>query len=374
MSEDKKHWPLGPIGLYLVLAGLVLVFASLYFEPAYEQGGSHRDYGSAAPEHFETKSASGAENEPPVREEADGKDESRKRRLILTLIRLLEKLGLALIVVGIVDLVVHLRAVNQHFMDRIRDLVIQDSYLSRLKPEALTELMNRAFVAQVGNPGVDIDGEGSFLRFFHSDLKGFIGKPYRERATSEIICLGVEGDYVHIRDVLSYTCRTAGNSIQDKVRWVNDPDEAEDVKSVSISVQTPGSGTDSRRIIADQSRFRYKYEGDDKLHVEKLPDKPPRYYVIEESLADYLSADGLVVTIEAEYTIKAERFQYWQMTNLTRGIGLILKFPPHLKVQVVSFVQDDSKCNTFDAEGYYRLNYPYWVFPDTGLCWKFLRT
>lgn len=338
-QKSRELNPLVVLGFCAVLLGLVVVFYTLWQEQTLGIPGAH----GGAP---------------------GGLD-----RLGSTALHLLEKLGLTLIVFGMLDLLLHLPSLNRHFLDTMRDLIIEDSYLRRLRPETLTDLVNRAIQARLGDPEVNVDREGSFLHFFNANISDFISKPYRENAKTQIICMAVDEEYFHVKDIVTYVCRKFGKTIQENVRWINDPNEVSEVKKVSIWVQVPGK---SKIEIANKSRFKFRYVGDGQLYDKAQENSALEALVLEESLASYAECDGLIVTIESEYTVRRTNFQYWQMSHLTKGMDLTLKFPENLEAQVVAFFQDEEKCIRTSEPGYYRISYPQWVLPDSGVCWRFM--
>lgn len=287
-------------------------------------------------------------------------------------ILLLEKLGLTLIVFGLIDLLLHLPALNRHFLDGLRDLVIHDSYLRRLSPSRLTDLVNRAFQAQTENPEVELGREGSFLDYFHNSIRGFIQEPYREGAVCEVEYTDLvdNAEYYQVKDKLTYVCRKASGAIQKNVRWENDPEEVEGNPLVSIWVQLPNTTADTKKLLVDDKRFKYKYRDDSTLYDELQDGKVLECSILEESLRNYADKDGLIVTIEAEYRIRKNRFLYWQMSHLTKGMTLTLLFPRNVNVQVVPFVQGSDKRQETKRDNYYKVTYNQWILPDAGICWR----
>jgi hypothetical protein len=331
--KDKSTF--GPVGIGFMMFGLFAVFISLYLMEVYIGG---PDAGNP---------------------------------LKLSSIQLVEKLGLTLFAVGLIDLIIHLPALNRHFADGLRDLIIKDSYLKKLSPERLTEVVNRAFQAQAGDSGADIGKEGSFLQYFHSSIRGFITEPYRENASAEILCLNTKDEnFFYIHDILSYACRKSGKSIQQKVRWSNDPDEIEEPK-VKIVIQLPGH--EDSIVLADQTKFKFKYKGVPELFDEEQDGMDLEYHLLEEPLNAYSDHDGLIVRIEAEYKVRKDHLQYWTMSHLTKWLNITLRYPCTLDLELIPFIQGSKgKPLITKNSGYYRASYNQWILPGEGFCWKFV--
>lgn len=302
MAADAKRKGFSLFALLAILGGLAFTFSALLWE-------SHLEHGpieSPAQLVFEASPEPGSPLQGTLTI-----DQQSRPDLGSTAATFLEKIGITLLIFGIVDLLFHLPALSDHFLQQLRELVVTDSYVKKLSKPSLDELIDRALVAKLEDPSIAADGR--FLEYFRSDLQPFISQPYREKAEAQIFCLGTEGDAFVIRDVCTYTCRSSGGNIQDCVRWQNDPAEFSGLREATISLRRPGPGGGAEQVIATIHSFKYKYSGSDELYDKPLPDKKPECHVISAPLASYLQDDGLVVKIEANYLVRRGVFQYLQM-------------------------------------------------------------
>lgn len=284
---------------------------------------------------------------------------------------LLEKTALALIVIGVIDLTLHIPSVNKYFADRLSDLIIRDEYLTRLGAARLTELLNRALGALAGSPDLSSNQRGSFLEYFHRNLRSFISSPYRETAVQVIHCDHLDEKYFKVTDTLTYICRAATGKIQERIYWSNLPGEMED-ETVAVRVLPPGKNSTDWEEIATDQEFMYVHAGEPKPAKKKLAGKV--LLCTELSIAldkKYSACDGLSINISARYKIKKDRMQSWQVSALTRGVSLMIHYPLDHDVQVTTCIIDDGKAHITDLPGYFQLRFEPWVLPGEGFCWKF---
>lgn|GEM_PF-2354162 len=300
---------------WFVLLGICLIFFALLFEP-------HKSPDS-----------------PPIPD------------WISALWSVVEKLGDALIVVGIIDVVIHLPDWNRYFLDAIKDSIIEDSYLSRLDDGALKSLIGRALRARLKNPSISLDTKGGFLEFFFNDIHALIAKPYRENVIGEIICQEADADHFLIEDKLTYICREAGGAIQGEVKWTNDPGEIAEMIYLKIDLIPP--------------------RGKPHNLLEKNNFTPATVERIEEEIISSCRKDFLTVEVKSRYKVRRDVFQYWAMSHLTRNLTLILRYPRGYQAQLTSFGLDEELIRPDIGEEGCTIHYNSWMLPLAGICWKF---
>jgi hypothetical protein len=274
------------------------------------------------------------------------------------LLSLLEKVGEALVIAGAIDIVIHLRDWSDYFMERLRDAIVQESYLKKLDPGALRHLIGRAFRAQLDNPSISADNKAGFLDYFFSDLQQFIGEPFRENVVAELTARKHSDGFLLIEDNLTYICRESKGNIQEKVRWSNEEGEHEKMDLLRICVKR--SNSKEERVLYDS-----KIPSD----LKKKPLSTPLR--VEEQIADEDRMDGLLVKVCAQYIIRADRFQYWNMSHLTRNLSLSLRFPEDYEVEVATFGMKEESLTKFEGIDHCTLRYTSWLLPDTGISWTF---
>src|SRR6185295_2140355 len=127
---------------------------------------------------------------------------------------LLRDIGIGFIILGVFNFMLSHSDWQGYFEDRLRGIVVEQSYLDRLEKVELKRLVRAAIKAQA--PGAAIDREGGFLEYFEDHLHRFIVEPYRENATAEIIFREVEEgkDVLEVIDKFSYTARPVGGVVQ----------------------------------------------------------------------------------------------------------------------------------------------------------------
>lgn len=153
---------------------------------------------------------------------------------------LLLQLGLAFIGLGIIAIIMQFKDWKEYFQERLKEIVLQRSYLDTLNTKELTDLQIDTLKAKY--KGSDIDREGSFLHFFQRKIQNYISCPYRENVNSSINIKEIPGDNLHFRvfDTTSYICRSIGDQIQEYVKWNYEPDEFAEILNVRLSLKCNG--------------------------------------------------------------------------------------------------------------------------------------
>jgi hypothetical protein len=272
---------------------------------------------------------------------------------------LLEKVGEALIIAGAIDIVIHLRDWNDYFMERLRDAIIHQSYLKRLDPVALRDLIGRAFRAQLDNPSISADNKAGFLDYFFSDIQQFIGEPFRENVVAEFTARRQADGRLLIEDNLTYICRESKGEIQKEVRWSNEEGEIENISLLRISVRRSNSKTEN-----------VLYDSQNPTDLARKP-LSAQSLLVQEKIPESDRVDGLLVVVSAKYVIRADRFQYWAMSHLTRNLSLSLRFPEDYDVQLATFGMKEESLATFKGIDHCSVRYTSWLLPDTGMSWTF---
>jgi hypothetical protein len=272
-------------------------------------------------------------------------------------ISLVQAIGVTVFALGIINIIVETKDWRNYFESRIRDIVIEQSYLQTLDQDILTALQTNVLKALFRDQ--NIDREGSFLNYFHRNLHRYIADPYREDVTCELITEFGDGDTWKIYDRVTYVCRKAAGGIQDAVRWIADDDEFRRVVSLKIEVQLPYHNAESgkREVLIDE---------------KDLSDCRPNEISIEASLEKFADIDGLIVVITAEYVVGAERFQYWEMAHPTRNFDISIMFPVECTIQIKPMVINPDLVLATQRAGYYKAKYDSWMLPRSGLAWRIL--
>src|SRR2546427_11927107 len=74
-----------------------------------------------------------------------------------------------------------------------------------------------------------IDKEGSFLKYFESNLHRFISEPFREDVSAEVLMKPCDdGTKLEVLDRVRYVCRSSGGRLQEKVVWRPDDGRSEE--------------------------------------------------------------------------------------------------------------------------------------------------
>jgi len=195
-----------------------------------------------------------------------------------------QTIGVTLLGIGLLNIVLETADWRRYFEDRIREIVVEQSYIQKLDPNILQTMQVNILKALFRDK--TIDREGSFLNYFHSNLHKYIAEPYREDVTTEIFCeRHDDGRSWIVRDVVSYTCRRSAEAIQRDVRWEADHDEFRSVEAVSISIQYP---------------YNHLEKGGEKSTLVEMKRGDIPEEGVLAPLSDYKEIDGLIVIVEVQ--------------------------------------------------------------------------
>jgi len=271
----------------------------------------------------------------------------------------LQTIGITLFAFGLFSIIVESKNWRNYFESRLKEIVVDHSYLNSLGVEKLKVLQIDVMKAFFKNP--HIDKEKSFLKFFNDNLHCYISEPYREDVSTEVIFLGEEGNCYKFFDRVSYVCRKTGDTIQKEVKWRADPGEFEKVYGVEISIKYPSHHCENGKSISI-------HKADDLENVD------PVKIEISESLEDYKDIDGLSVIVTSKYAVNKDRFQYWQMAHPTKNLDITIKYPEEMKMQYKQLVLNPEMCQITEQDGYLKIKYDSWMLPLSGLAWRFYKT
>ena len=310
-KEPSTYKPIVRNGVTVILIGLVAIMSSLY---------------------------DGAPNEP---------------RLVRTLLDLLETVGIFLIGYGLFEIMLGTNDWVAFFGHRIREVVIEQSYLGSLDRHTLDLLERRVLKALF--PGASVNREGSFLNYYCTALQPYVGEPYREDVTLDMEMQEHLSDRYKYLDRVTYLCRRGGTAIQPTISWHPDPGEIEQLDSLIIKVQYPAHHPNRGNVVV--------------LFDSGVSGLPSLSMGVRESLSKYADVDGLAVTVESRYWVRARQFQYWQMAHPTRNLQFVLSFPKGYAVQIKPLVLHQDLCQTFVQSTVARMKYDAWMLPQSGVAW-----
>lgn len=267
-------------------------------------------------------------------------------------VKLLEATGAILFGVGLLNIMLETKDWRDYFEQRIRDLIVDQKYLNILDKETLNSLQTNILKAQFKDE--QIDREGSFLNYFHSNLHKYIAEPYREDVTLEVICKMDENADFLIFDRITYVCRRSSTGIQSHIVWLVDEEEYSCIETLQIDIQ-------------------YPYDHERKGEQERMYDDVPELgKELSIPLSDFKDVDGLIVIISSRYKANREKFQYWTMAHPSRSFQITIMFPPEMDLQVKPLVLNPELILTTVNQGYYKAKYDSWMLPESGLAWRFI--
>lgn len=283
-------------------------------------------------------------------------------------LKFFEHLGIALVILGLVGVIVDFDDWRKYFQERLAETIIKRDYLRNLDQPELLSLQTDTLKAffQVD----DIDRKGSFLEYFHTRIRDFIGSPYRED-THAIMTIDYTDskDLLEVEDSITYKCRKVGDFIQENIKWFNLPDEVHEVLDFKVLIQIP-------KNFFQSPEFKTRYpEATEhpiifEMNNEKL-EKADEGIGFKLSLGDYKEIDGLKVKMYARYRVKQDRFLVWKMTSPSNRLMLIFNYPPELEFSIESFGIEPDDLEEESKKGFHSIKYDSWLLPNNGFIFQF---
>ncbi len=287
-------------------------------------------------------------------------------------LKLLEHLGIAAIVLGIVSVIVEFRDWQEYFQQRLADIVIERKYLTTLDRDKLLELQTDTLKAYFRDE--NLDHKESFLEFFRTKIQDFIGSPYKE-GTRHIIEIGLSPDqpsYI-VKQTLSTRNRKVRDSIPDRAEWSTFKETLIALKKFSIVVEMPRNFFQSPDFGArypemDSARKVFETEWKD----GKLSPKNPALQPAKEGqgftllLNEYKDIDDLYVEVHIEYTIPVGVPFSWYALHSHKGLNLVITYPTHLRFDIDIFGMEESDYHEDKRTGLYTFEYNSWLLPYSG--------
>jgi hypothetical protein len=295
-----------------------------------------------------------------------------RENYLLIISNILLQFGVALIVMGIVAIILQFDDIKKYFQERLKEIVIQRSYLDSLSIEELTSIQIDTLKARY--KGTDMDKEGSFLYHFQNKIQDYICHPYRENVTVSMLIEEDENnpEYFKVHDTVTYLCRENGGQIQDSVKWMYEDGEFEEIYDLNITIRCPNSPNDCNITCNIEGGC-----GDGIININKklLDDK---YKCDNKSIKGYLiplkdmniMLDKLKIEFSSIYAIKRNNMFIWSMTNPSKGVTMTISHPKGYKL--TSFVGgSEPREYTSTSNGdMYTFIHEGWFLPRTGISWN----
>jgi hypothetical protein len=274
------------------------------------------------------------------------------------LFNFIEFTGITLFFSGIFSIFLQIPDWQDYFEERLRNIVLEQSYLDSLKKHTLWNLQINTLKSYYEID--DIDKEGSFLLFFHKYIMDYIKSPYRYDVKDEFVISEFDDDGFWINDTISYHCRMIGGNIQKDIKWIPEPEEFLDFGYINISLRKKNN------LVIKLSKDGNNYSIDDN-NVNRPLTREEFYQGITFSLENY-NEDGLLVEIKARYKIQRGRFICWTMAHLTKGFELIIRYPETLRLIFdPNFLNYDRSLIEHDEKTFLSMKYNEWLLPFSGV-------
>lgn len=281
---------------------------------------------------------------------------------------LLEICGIALLTSGIFTVVLQIPDWRKYFEQRLRNIVLDQSYLDSLDQNSLVGLQVKTLKAFFKTH--DIDREGSFLNYFQTNLSNYIKTPYRDGVKTEMVITEVGDQCFKISDRITYTCRMVGGQIQENIKWRPEKDEFKDIFSLRFMIRRRESHTSEEVVTLTKSGDNYVCKKGPNQETLQLADILGQGILFP--LKDF-NEDGLFIDIRSEYLVIKGRFLTWQMAHPTNGFYITIKYPEAWVINFQPLVLHPEEVVSNSIPGFYSMQYPKWMLPWSGVVYSFTK-
>jgi hypothetical protein len=316
-------------GVFLVLMGLLVIFAGLWVEERFHSQAYYALVG----------------------------------------LKFVEEFGIALFVVGAVGIILEFHDWRVYFGKRIEEIIVGQAYLRDRDKNALMTLERNALKAYFNTD--EIDRKDSFLQFFHERIHRYIGSPYRENVRDVIhIHYSAGGnDQVEIDDTVSYLNRKVGDKYLDRVRWIETETTQITLLDYEVRIRVP------HELFVSEEFNKEGLDAHGNL-VFKKSEMPtvPGHLGFELTLPEkYACIDCLHVETHVRYTMPTTWLITWTMSHPSKGVAGTITYPSDLRLVANFFGMDADEAEVRDSLGSCQVGYDSWLMPDTGFAFQLIR-
>lgn len=230
-------------------------------------------------------------------------------------LRLMDALGLALFVMGMLTLVLDLKHWKEYFEHRLSDVVVGQDYLKELSSQALLKQQIKVFQIYYHDEKISDSG---FVRYCLDKIHGYIVTPYRSDVHDYITISKAGPGRYRVENDLRYVLRKAGGRIQERIGWQANGMEVIQMESLTMDLLGPKPNEEVLDHVGIDG-FLCKEDADGSL-------------TYEYSLERYKDKDGILVKIRAEYYVEPSAFYTWRMIDPSERVELSIHYPPDLTI------------------------------------------
>ncbi len=283
------------------------------------------------------------------------------------IVELLNSAGAAIIVIGGINAIIETGHWRRYFEERLKDIVVQQNYLNTLDKSILSNIHVKLLQAQFKDS--TISGDDSFFAFYNKNIHQYIGGPYREDATGDIIIKETPGDLPwQVSETIRFTCRNNGSGIQESVTW--HPDESQILDSIRISVQPPTSGTET---VIFESSGNEVITGLSNAELKQLKSGIClRETNIDGIKQDLSQCDKLAIAIVAKYRLRKSSALTWSFALPTKRFHINILADQRYDVISELFAANEDSARIVRSDGSLSLHYSDWMLPQNGVVIRLL--
>jgi len=294
--------------------------------------------------------------------------------IILYLKELIVQLGIAFLTMGIISIIVQFKEWKSYFQERLKDIVMDQSYLNNLNKEELLNIQINILKSLY--KGSDIEKVGSFSQYLQTRIQRHVCTPFRDHVGYSVDILECDNDpdCFIVNETLTYTCKSVNNIIQDDIYWTWTDDEIKELISVDISVKCPDyfhniycqKCKSNNNCTSGIISLTKKHLDENYKTVESN-----RYHGYAIKIDDIVKpVDGLQITILSSIKSRKNTLFSWSMIIPTKDITMFIKFPNGYKLEsFIGGLENIEYSETFNGNMYTFVREG-WLLPMAGIAFK----
>lgn len=275
--------------------------------------------------------------------------------------KLLEVLGAAILALGVITFSMDTESWREYFSARLRDLILDHSYVKQLNNDQLKRLHRETTKALYSAPAVD---ENGLQVFVENHMLSLLKGRYRENYILNIHLEEVRDDGFVINFSSQYVIRQGSEKLNDLVKFRFPSSETKSIISFSIKCRHPEQ---------EESVSLYKMPEDKILEANALIRE--KDHVVEAKIPPQHLIDQVEIIVEAEYVTNLGCIQKFESLIPTNVLTVMLasNVPSHIPT-ITPFFTNNGKCNHTPMKTGVRLSYNDWILPGCGVVWNFTPT
>lgn len=271
----------------------------------------------------------------------------------------------SLIVLGLVTILVDFPNWRSYFGDRLKEIILDRSYLNTLSEQELDALQYKLLKAKYKNS--DINKEGSVLEYLVTTIQPYASFTYREGLNSTLVIEEINGK-LRYKEHITFALRNTDHETPYKIVWTWNKEEGIENAIFKLQVQCPVEKISNK--ISCVCDFKDDCANSKPILIPSLQGELPGNEIghivnLNEKID---SIDNVKVHLTLEYEMGVERMYYWNMSSPSKDVTMHVSIPEEYKIE--TFIGGMNN-NEYSEDNSDPLSYifiaPGWMLPRTGI-------